>query len=341
MNTQPPANPAAKPWPGPLTLIVRASVLLVLSAVSFYVFLFLAPVITPAWLRILTSITLGIIATAAGLSGLALFGVGVIRWATVETNHHRLAGIAAGLQSTNHLLHSINDRIIASDLSKRIAYRQQERDALRTAIHQDIARRELDSAMTLVKMMSRLYGHHEEAEEFREQIQVARAQEMALKVATAIERLDETLAGCEWDKAASQATKIRRQFPDSPKTQNLKERVAQAREKHKHDLERQFLHAAQRDDVDKAMELLKELDRYLSEAEAEPYRETARGVIGKKRDNLGVQFRLAIQDKEWTVAVRVGEQLIREFPNSQMANEVRHMLDVLRRRATSQQAARV
>ena len=63
-------------------------------------------------------------------------------------------------------------------------------------------------------------------------------------------------------------------------------------------------------------------------------------MIGKQRDNLGVQFKLAIHDKEWTEAVRVGEGIIKEFPNSRMADEVRELLDLLRERAAGEQAAR-
>ncbi|MEM8783700.1 MAG: hypothetical protein AAGE65_12715, partial [Planctomycetota bacterium] len=92
---------------------------------------------------------------------------------------------------------------------------------------------------------------------------------------------------------------------------------------------------------DGAMKLLKELDKYLQPGEAKQFEEVARGVIGKQRDNLGVQFKLAVHDKEWLNSVRIGEQIIREFPNTRMADEVRGMLDLLRERAAGQQAAAV
>jgi outer membrane protein assembly factor BamD (BamD/ComL family) len=52
-----------------------------------------------------------------------------------------------------------------------------------------------------------------------------------------------------------------------------------------------------------------------------------------------VQFKLAMHDKEWTRSVEVGQQIIREFPNTKMADEVRGMLDMLRQRAADEQAA--
>ena len=62
-------------------------------------------------------------------------------------------------------------------------------------------------------------------------------------------------------------------------------------------------------------------------------------MIGKKRENLGVQFKIAVHDKQWLRGVAVGEQLIREFPNSRMADEARGLLDLLRERAAGQRAA--
>ena len=65
----------------------------------------------------------------------------------------------------------------------------------------------------------------------------------------------------------------------------------------------------------------------------------ARGVIGKKRQNLGVQFKLAVADHEWIDALHVGEQIIADFPNTKMADEVLSMMDLLKERAAGQQQA--
>ena len=62
--------------------------------------------------------------------------------------------------------------------------------------------------------------------------------------------------------------------------------------------------------------------------------EVAQGVIVRHRENLGVQFKLAVNDHRWAEAARLGDTIISEFPNTQMAAEVRSMIDVLRTRAT-------
>ncbi len=53
----------------------------------------------------------------------------------------------------------------------------------------------------------------------------------------------------------------------------------------------------------------------------------------------GMATKMAVHDKEGLKAIRVGEQIIRDFPNTRMAEEVRERIDLLRERAAGQQAA--
>jgi tetratricopeptide (TPR) repeat protein len=237
-------------------------------------------------------------------------------------------------------LQIISDRMLLSDTAKRIAYRQEDVNALREAISDDIARKDFDAGLVLVQEMSQTFGYREEAEEFRDQIMNARRTVTEARISTLLSRLDQLMSEHhDYDQAMADAMKIMRLYPESPRVADLDRHVLEFKEAYKHQVERDFLAAAQKDDVEGAIELLKTLDHYLTEREAEPFREIARGVIGKKRDNLGVQYKMAIQDKEWLKAIRVGEQLIREFPNTRMAQEARDYMDALRERAAGQQAA--
>ena len=297
------------------------------------------------------------------VAGLALTGVGLYRYVylhgdlevmglgvlavlipaalyPIATALNSVAGPQAADPRVLELLQAVSDRLLISDTAKRIAYRERDRTALRDAIRADMRKHDYEGALVLVEEMSKAYGYRREAEEFRDQILAARRAEVEQQVAEGIAALDQVIIKRDWDTALAEADKLGRLFPDSARVKGLDKHVKDAREQHKHALERKFLQAAEREDIETAMETLKELDHYLSESEAEPFRETARGVIGKKRDNLGVQFKLAVSDKEWTQAVRIGEQIIREFPNTKMADEVRSRLDLLRERAAGEQAAR-
>lgn len=241
---------------------------------------------------------------------------------------------------TNEVLESIADRIMVSDAAKRIAYREQDREALRKAIREDIDKGDFEAALVMVNQMSQVYGYRLEAEQFRSEIMAARAADLQHKITDAIADMDKLIDRHEWENAVGYAQKLQRLYPDQPQVRDLMRHVTDARERHKKQLEREFLEAANRDDVDRAMDLMKSLDRHLSAHEAEQFREVARGVVTKARQNLGVQFKLAVHDKEWTQALRIGEQIIRDFPNSKMSEEVRGTLDIMRERAAGEQAAR-
>ena len=95
-----------------------------------------------------------------------------------------------------------------------------------------------------------------------------------------------------------------------------------------------------REEIPTPAELLRELDGYLTPTEAGPLQEVARGVIGKMRDNLGARFKLAVSDHRWDDAVAVGGQIMADFPNTRMAQEVRDILPTLRDKAATRAPSR-
>jgi len=227
----------------------------------------------------------------------------------------------------------LGDQASLSDDARRVLNRQGERDLLRLAIEEDINNQHWDAAMVLIKELADRFGFRTDAEEFRQRIDSARAATLEKQVADAIGYLDGLIIQRRWDDAAADAARIQRLFPDSPRVEALRSRVAQARGSYKSEVERQFLVASQEGRADDALALLKDLDQHLSPQEAEPLRELARGIIGKARENLGARFKLAVQDRRWREAAELGEQIVRDFPNTRMAAEVREVIDGVRARA--------
>lgn len=252
-----------------------------------------------------------------------------------ETQTIELDRIRAQIRSLSDSMNTLNETIILSDDARRVLNRRKERDLLCRAIEEDIKEHDWDAAMVLVRELAERFGYRVEAEEFRTRIESARAQTHDRAVHEAIRGLDELIAAHKWEPALSEAARISRVFHDTPQVDGLRHRVISARDRHKQAIERRFLEAARGENIEEAMDLLHEMDHLLSEHEAEQFREVARGVIGKARENLGVEFKLAVQDKAWNQAASVGERIIKEFPNSRMANEVRSMIDQIRDRAST------
>jgi hypothetical protein len=233
------------------------------------------------------------------------------------------------IESIRHL----GDHAMVSDDARRVLNRGAERTMLCKAIEEDISAQAWDAALVLCDELAQRFGYRQDAEEFRGRIELARAEIQERKVADSIARLDGLIVQRRWDLATNEARRIQRLFPDSSRVERLRERVEQARAVYKADMERRFLDSAQNGRVEEAMAQLKELDAYLTEQEAAPLREVARGVISKARDNLGAQFKIAVQDKQWAAASALGRRIVNEFPNTRMAQEVRGLLDGILARA--------
>ena len=263
--------------------------------------------------------------------------VGSVRWAVFGRAASPRATLDLGREMA--MLESINQRLLLSETAKKITYRTEDLAVLRKTLNDDIHKGEYNAAMVLVADLANTYGQLEESENFRQQIEEARRIDQQQKVDAGIKVLEDQLADHDFDAAQREAARLQRLYPEVSGVNDLSKRVKTAREQYKHELERAFLHASEREEIDRALDIMKVLDKMLTHDEAEPFREVARGVIGKKRDNLGVQFKLAVHDREWGQAVAAGEQIIKQFPNTRMADEVRERIDQLRANAGTQQDA--
>jgi hypothetical protein len=69
---------------------------------------------------------------------------------------------------------------------------------------------------------------------------------------------------------------------------------------------------------------------YLSPNEGLALQEAAKDAFRTKLHNLGVRFAMAVSDRQWDNALEIGQQIMKDFPNSRMSVEIREKLHVLR-----------
>lgn len=285
------------------------------------------------------SSTPGLACLLAGVIGAILIcasmPLAILLWRLIDSPAAG-AGAAGGSSppADDRILKQILENSMLSDNAKRVLFRERELQLLRGAIEEDLAHGDYNSGLTLCDDMANLFGHREEAENFRSRILQAGHASFEAKVHGALQQFDHILASRDWAVAHREAARIKRLFPNHHLVGDIDQRILQAREDHKRFLEAQFIEAAKRDDVDSAMVLLKELDRYLTRDEAARIANVAQGVVFKHRENLSMQFKLAVNDHRWSEAAQIGDGIIAEYPNTKMADEVRSMIDVIRVRAT-------
>ncbi len=122
-------------------------------------------------------------------------------------------------------------------------------------------------------------------------------------------------------------------MPDEPRVARLRRLYDERRAARKKELLDEWNQAVARNDVDGAINILKDLDTYLTREEARSLEESARNVFKAKLLQLGMQFQFAVNEQRWRDAIEVGLQIMDEFPNARMSKEVSEAMDGLRARA--------
>jgi hypothetical protein len=245
------------------------------------------------------------------------------------------------LQSMSVVLNEIHESNMLSDRAKAVAYREKDRDALRRAIREDIAKRDWEAALVLADDMERVFGYRQEAMKYRDEINKAQEDVIRRHINEGMAVIDRHCRAEAWSDALREAERMISAFRGDPQVMNLPQDIENRRQTHKNQLTASFQDALNRKDNDGAIEILKKLDLYLTRSEADQMQDTVRNLFKEKIHDLRTQFALAVQDHKWTEAVRIGEAIVRDFPNSGIAREVKDKLDTLRQRAAEPQTAGV
>jgi hypothetical protein len=232
-------------------------------------------------------------------------------------------------------LKTVADLSTLSDKAKSYIYREHEIEALRETIHHHLMLQDYDAASALITSMEKDFGYIEEAHKLRGEITASRKATMEEKVDASVRRFQEILDRHDWPRAAREAHRMMHLMPNNTRIAQLPAMIDAARIAHKRELLQAYGEAIRKNDVDRSIELLHQLDPYLTPPEAAALQESARGVFRAKLQNLGFQFTMCITDQRWAEAVATGEQIVRDYPNSRMAQEVREKMDLLKARAAA------
>jgi len=286
-----------------------------------------------------------LIAAGLALIAAAVAAIGVT-WLLVKIESHsnrqynQTLDLCDLISKQSNILLTIAAGSRISDATRSITNREEDREALRGAIREELAREDWEAALNLVEQMEKRFGYQDEAERLREQVIRERTDRMRERLNEALERIEGHWGGFEWDRAKQEMDRLRRVLPDDKRVARLPEEQLRRRETRKKELLAAWEMAVRQPDspegemgVDQAIGVLKELDPYLTRDEARQLEESARGVFKAKLVQLGMQFEYYVKEHRWRDALEAGIQIIDEFPNSRMAREVQGMEGVLRQRA--------
>ena len=284
--------------------------------------------------------TEAVLAWVVGLAALpaAVLTVAIVRAAVVAIarGEQGTADISDHLKRLESLIETLHDstrRLVdlsrMSDAAKSLLFRQREVEAMEELLHDYLMRQDYTAAEQFADEVERRLGQLEQAQRMRQEIAAARETTMEQKIESAIKRVHDLVADYQWARALRVTQRLLRVQGDHPKVAALPGLIHEARTRHKLELLHDYDQAVKRNDIERSIQLLHELDKYLTPQEAAALEESARGVFKARLHTLGVQFSMRVTEENWAEAIAIGHEIMQEFPNSRMAKEVSEKMDRL------------
>jgi len=247
----------------------------------------------------------------------------------LRDNSAKLEAVADALEKISTGLTQINHSTRVSETVKAIAFRDADRQSLREAVFDKLQQQEFDAAQEIIDEIAIRSEYSELAEQLRAQVEQYHTSTDQERINQAIAHVERLLDNCHWARASAQIEGLIKIYPDSEKAKSMRHILLDKKQERKKILLAAWDDAVQQQETDRSLEILKELDLYLTPNEGLALQEAARDIFRTKLHNLGVQFSIAVTEKQWTGAFNIGQQIIKDFPNSRMSEEIRGKLDVL------------
>jgi len=250
----------------------------------------------------------------------------------LKENSEKLEKVAGSLEKIRAALTQVNQNTRLSESAKSIAFRDADKQILREAVFDKLQQQEFDTTNEIIDEIAHSAGYRELAKQLRAEAERYRS-------ATVAERENQVklLENHLWTKASSLIERLITAYPESEKAKAMRQKLFDKKSYRKKILLTAWDDAIKRQDTDRSLEILHELDLYLTSNEGLALQEAARDVFRTKLHNLGVQFSFAVSERQWDKALDIGRQIVQDFPNSKMAQEIREKMEILKRRVDQQQ----
>ncbi len=256
----------------------------------------------------------------------------------LKDNNTNIEKVAGRLEAISTELAQINHSTRVSETAKAIAFRDVDRQSLREAVFDKLQQQDFGAANEIIAEIAERPEYRDLAEQLRAQCDRyhdATDQERVHQIIVHIEKL---LDDYQWVRASAQIEGLIKTHPESEKAKAMRQVLFDRKQARKKVLLAAWDDAIQSRETDRSLEILQELDSYLTPNEALALQEAARDVFRTKLHNMGVQFAIAVTEKRWTKALDVGQQIIKDFPNSKLSGEIQGKLDVLTQNVQLQQS---
>lgn len=252
---------------------------------------------------------------------------------SLKVNGEKLENLVEMQSRGNNLLLGLKQASRLSDTAKEIVYRDSEQMELGEATLTKLHQHDFNDAEVMISEMAKHPKYQDLAERLKLKTEKYHSATEEGRVNQIMAHINDLFDRKLWIQATAQIETLIQNFPYSEKAKTMPAQLQARKDRHKRELLADWDQAVRNKETDHGLEILKELDLYLTPSEALALRESASTVFKTKLHNLGVEFSVAVTEQNWKKASQTGKEIVQRFPNSRMAAEIRSKMDILQERA--------
>lgn len=222
---------------------------------------------------------------------------------------------------------------LISEKAKAIAFRERDRDVVRQAMREEIAKGNWEIANNYALELERTFNDKVGADQLRAEFGQFRLAAIRQEFERVKESVSNYMGVEDWDSATRVAADFASRYPELDEGKALPKEVESRKSALREHLLARWRDAVAAKDDEAGIQLLRKLDGYLTRAEAEGMQEDARAMIAERRNKLRDQFSALVAAQKWPEAIALGQRIQTEFPNSKLALEIRANMESLKERA--------
>jgi hypothetical protein len=254
----------------------------------------------------------------------------------LEENGAKLERMAEALEKSRSVFAQLEQTARLSEVAKTIAFRDADRQSLQEAVFDKLQQQDFEATYEIIDEIARHPEYKKLAEQLHAQADKYRDATDAERAKQVIAHIEELFEEYQWARASAQIESLIKACPKSEEAKELRQKLLDKKQERKKVLLTAWDDAVQRQATDRSLEILRELDLYLTPNEGLALQEAAKDVFKTKLHNLGVQFSFAVSGKNWAKAIQIGSEITHDFPNSRIAGEIREKWNVLEQKVQQQ-----
>lgn len=252
----------------------------------------------------------------------------------LQINGEKFEQSLESLNRQRTLLMQVSQGIRLTDTAKEIVFQDFERLELGEAVLGKLHQHDFEAAGAMIEVMKGYPRYQSLSQQLAKMAERYRTATEEGRISQVISHIEGLMDKHLWSQAVTQIENLQSMFPYSEKAKGMPSRLQERKNLHKRKLLAEWDQAIKSKHTDRSLDILKELDMYLTPAEALALQESASSVFKTKLHNLGVEFSVAVTEKNWGHALNSGREIVQSFPNSRMAAEIRSRMDILQEKVS-------